>query len=36
MLIGFRNRAVVLLEWAVAYMTYQRHVRLITEAAEHH
>jgi NADH dehydrogenase len=36
MLLGFRNRAVVLLEWAVAYMTYQRHVRLITEAAEHH
>jgi NADH:ubiquinone reductase (H+-translocating) len=33
MLIGFRNRVVVLLEWAVAYVTLQRNVRLITEAA---
>jgi NADH dehydrogenase len=32
MLIGFRNRVVVLLQWAVAYMTYQRSVRLITES----
>jgi NADH dehydrogenase len=31
MLIGFRNRLVVLLEWAVAYLTFQRNVRLITE-----
>jgi NADH dehydrogenase len=30
MLIGFRNRFVVLLQWAVAYFTYQRSVRLIT------
>jgi NADH dehydrogenase len=30
MLIGFRNRLVVLLQWAVAYFTYQRSVRLIT------
>jgi NADH dehydrogenase len=30
MLIGFRNRAVVLLQWAVAYFTFQRSVRLIT------
>ena len=30
MLIGFRNRAVVLLQWAVAYLTFQRSVRLIT------
>ena len=30
MLIGFRNRVVVLLQWAVAYFTYQRSVRLIT------
>jgi NADH dehydrogenase len=30
MLIGFRNRMAVLLEWAVAYFTYQRSVRLIT------
>jgi len=29
-LIGFRNRFVVLVQWAVAYMTYQRSVRLIT------
>jgi NADH dehydrogenase len=29
-LIGFRNRVVVLLEWAVAYFTFQRSVRLIT------
>ena len=29
-LIGFRNRLVVLLEWAVAYLTFQRSVRLIT------
>ena len=31
MLIGFRNRVVVLLQWAGAYMTFQRSVRLITE-----
>jgi NADH dehydrogenase len=30
MLIGFRNRLVVLLQWSVAYFTYQRSVRLIT------
>ena len=29
-LIGFRNRLAVMLDWAVAYMTYQRSVRLIT------
>jgi len=29
-LIGFRNRLVVLVQWAVAYMTFQRSVRLIT------
>jgi NADH dehydrogenase len=29
-LIGFRNRMVVLIEWAVAYLTYQRGARLIT------
>jgi NADH dehydrogenase len=28
-LIGFRNRAVVLLDWAVAYWTYQRNARII-------
>jgi NADH:ubiquinone reductase (H+-translocating) len=31
MLIGFRNRVVVLFEWAVAYLTFQRGARLITE-----
>ena len=34
MLIGFRNRVVVMLAWAVAYMTFQRSARLITESAE--
>jgi len=29
-LIGFRNRIVVLIEWGVAYFTYQRGARLIT------
>ena len=29
-LIGFRNRVVVLIEWAAAYITYQRGARLIT------
>jgi NADH dehydrogenase len=29
-LIGFRNRIVVLIDWAVAYMTYQRHARILT------
>jgi NADH dehydrogenase len=30
MLIGFRNRLVVLIEWAAAYFTFQRSARLIT------
>jgi NADH dehydrogenase len=29
-LIGFRNRVVVLVQWAVAYFSYQRAIRLIT------
>ena len=29
-LIGFRNRVSVMLQWAAAYLTYQRNVRLIT------
>ena len=29
-LIGFRNRIVVLVEWAAAYLTFQRSARLIT------
>jgi NADH dehydrogenase len=34
MLIGFRNRMVVLFEWAVAYFTFQRGARLITGDAK--
>jgi NADH dehydrogenase len=30
MLIGFRNRLAVLLQWATAYITFQRSARLIT------
>jgi NADH dehydrogenase len=30
-LIGFRNRAVVLFEWARSYLTYSRSARLILE-----
>jgi NADH dehydrogenase len=30
-LIGFRNRVLVLLQWAWAYVTYQRGARLITD-----
>ena len=33
-LIGFRNRVVVLVEWAAAYLTFQRSVRLITGKPE--
>ena len=29
-LIGFRNRVLVMLQWAWAYLTYQRGIRLIT------
>jgi NADH dehydrogenase len=29
-LVGFRNRVAVLSEWAWAYLTFQRRVRLIT------
>ena len=29
-LVGFRNRVIVLVQWAAAYLTYQRSVRLIT------
>jgi NADH:quinone reductase (non-electrogenic) len=34
MLIGFRNRVVVLFEWAMAFFTFQRGARLITGDAE--
>jgi len=30
-LIGFRNRIVVMLAWALAYFTYERNARLILE-----
>ncbi len=32
-LIGFRNRLIVMLEWAWAYLSFQRGARLITAAA---
>ena len=32
-LIGFRNRLVVLVQWAWAYFSYQRAIRLITGPA---
>ena len=28
-LIGFRNRLVVMMEWAIAYLTYERNARII-------
>jgi NADH dehydrogenase len=33
-LIGFRNRVLVILQWAWAYLTYQRGARLITGKVE--
>jgi NADH dehydrogenase len=33
-LIGFRNRVLVLLEWAWSYVTYSRGARLITQEAQ--
>ena len=33
-LIGFRNRIVVLFEWAIAYFTHQRNARLLLEPRE--
>ncbi len=32
-LVGFRNRAAVFFQWAYAYLTYQRGVRLITSTS---
>ena len=29
-LIGFRNRLIVMIQWAWAYLSYQRNIRLIT------
>jgi NADH dehydrogenase len=34
-LVGFRNRLSVLVQWAYAYFTYQRGVRLITNPERH-
>jgi NADH dehydrogenase len=34
-LVGFRNRAIVLFNWAYGYFTYDRGVRLITGALPH-
>jgi NADH dehydrogenase len=34
-LVGFRNRAIVLFNWAYSYLTYDRGVRLITGALPH-
>jgi NADH dehydrogenase len=33
-LIGFRNRVLVLLQWAWSYVTYSRGARLITEEVQ--
>ena len=30
-LIGFRNRFVVLMDWASAYWSFQRHARVVAE-----
>ena len=35
-LIGFRNRVIVMMEWAWAYVTYQRGARLITGGVDDH
>lgn len=38
-LIGFRNRLIVLIDWAWAYWTYERHARVVAEppaALPHH
>jgi NADH dehydrogenase len=32
-LIGFRNRLVVLIDWAWAYFTFERHARVVAEAS---
>jgi NADH dehydrogenase len=33
-LIGFRNRVIVLVEWAWAYWSYQRHARIVLGPAD--
>jgi len=32
-LIGFRNRIVVMLDWALSYFTFERHARIVADAA---
>jgi NADH dehydrogenase len=32
-LIGFRNRVVVLIDWAWAYLTFQRYARIVANVA---
>jgi NADH dehydrogenase len=32
-LIGFRNRLVVMLDWAWAYLSFERHARIVAEPA---
>lgn len=34
-LIGFRNRLVVLLDWASAYFTIARHARIVVGSTDH-
>jgi NADH dehydrogenase len=34
-LAGFRNRVTVLVQWAYAYLTWQRGVRIIANYAAH-
>jgi len=34
-LIGFRNRLLVMAEWAWAYITYNQGARLITDVTEY-
>ncbi len=34
-LIGFRNRLVVMIQWAWSYITFDRGARLITEGLTH-
>jgi NADH dehydrogenase len=34
LLIGFRNRLLVLVQWAWSYLTYQRGIRLITGSTD--
>ena len=35
-LIGFRNRLMVMTDWAWAYLTFQRNARIVTGEAAHH